>query len=350
MHSRGCARGERAGRARNGKRGSCGFGVKPGAIAPTARRIPVITYPEAPTLIAAPFDDDAWLFEVKWDGVRAVATIDARGTVALRSRNGLELLRKYPGLRTLARSFSARPVVVDGEIVALDPSGRSSFQLLQRHQGEVDDTSDARLRFAVFDLLYHDGHDLRRLPLEERKRLLASIVRSGGGAIYSKHVIGKGKALFEAARRRHLEGIVGKRRDSPYLERRTRDWVKIKTGYEQEVVVGGWTEGRGSRVGFGALLMGYYEGANLRYAGSVGTGFDRETLLRLRRKLDALATARCPFTPAPPVARAHWVRPSLVVEVRFEEWTDAGLMRQPAFLGVREDKAARDVVRERPVR
>ena len=162
--------------------------------------------------------------------------------------------------------------------------------------------------------------------------------------IYSKHIIGKGKALFEAARRRNLEGLVGKRRDSAYLERRTRDWVKIKSGYEQELVVGGWTEGRGSRVGFGALLVGYYEGGHLRYAGSVGTGFDHETLLRFRRKLDGLKTARCPFTPAPPIAGARWVRPRLVVQVRFEEWTDAGLMRQPAFLGMRDDKAARDVV------
>ncbi|MBV9263531.1 MAG: ATP-dependent DNA ligase, partial [Candidatus Eremiobacteraeota bacterium] len=163
------------------------------------------------------------------------------------------------------------------------------------------------------------------------------------------HVIGKGIALFRTARRRRLEGIVGKRRAAPYVERRSADWVKIKVGYEQEAVVGGWTDPRASRVGLGALLVGTYEGRSLRYAGSVGTGFDAKTLQDLRRKLDPLRSDRCPFEPVPRV-RAHWVEPRLVAQVRFEEWTDAGLMRQPVFLGLRDDKAPRDVVRERSSR
>jgi bifunctional non-homologous end joining protein LigD len=310
-------------------------------------RIPTIRYPEAATLIRAPFDDDAWLFETKWDGVRAIATVDAGGRTRLVSRNGHDLLGRFPSLRALPQSFTQRPVVVDGEIVALDRYGRSSFQALQRHQGEADGT---RIRYVAFDLLYADGRDLRREPLEARKRRLAEVLRGGGVALYSEHVVGKGIALYQRGVRRRLEGIVGKRRASPYEERRSPDWVKIKTGYQQEGVIGGWTDPRGSRIGFGALLIGYYEGGLLRYAGSVGTGFDMKKLRELRSELDALATPACPFTPALRLARAHWVRPQLVAQLRFEEWTHAGLMRQPVFLGLRDDKAARDVVREKPRR
>jgi bifunctional non-homologous end joining protein LigD len=314
-----------------------------------AARIPVIRFPEAATLVREPFDDPNWLFEIKWDGIRAICTVDARGNVSLQSRNGNDLLPRFPSLATLADWFTQRPIVVDGEIVALDRYGRSSFQLLQRHHMD-DSGKPPRIRYVAFDLLFAGGRDLRNEPLYKRKELLRAIVRPGGIVMYSEHVVGKGKALFRVAQRRHLEGIVGKRRDASYEERRSPDWVKIKTGYEQETVVGGWTEPQRSRVGFGALLVGYYEGDALHYAGSVGTGFDRETVLDLRARLDRLTTARSPFDPPPKIANAHWVKPQLVAQIRFEEWTKAGLMRQPVFLGLRDDKDPRDVVRERSKR
>jgi len=296
------------------------------------------------TLIDEPFDDDDWLFELKWDGYRAILTIDAHGQLSLISRNGIDLLARFPSLAGLAHAFASVPIMVDGEIVGLDEQGRSEFQRLQRHA-----ETGAPLTFVAFDLLYADGRDLRKVSLEERKAMLKRLIRDDELVLYSDHVIGKGKELFPLVRRRNIEGMVGKRRDSYYQERRSRDWVKIKTTYEQEFVIGGWTEPRGSRTGFGALLLGAYDGDDLRYVGHVGTGFTETILRDIGARLVRLERKTSPFSSKVPAnTPAHWVRPELVAQVRFAEWTDEGLLRQPAFLGLRVDKNAADVTFEHP--
>ena len=306
--------------------------------------MPIVKTPMLATLVDAPFDDDAWLFEIKWDGIRALVTIDERGRGRAVSRNGKDLLPRFPALASLADAFTERPVLVDGEIVALDGAGRSSFQRLQ---GSMQ--SGVTTTFVVFDALYANGRDLREAPLEERKQVLESIVKPDARALlYSKHVVGGGTKLFALAQERELEGIIGKLRASPYRERRTRDWVKIKVTLAQELVIGGFTDPRGSRKGFGALLLGVYEGRELRYVGHVGTGFDTAGLLGMHKRLRALERDASPF--ANQVARAsalvHWVEPKLVAQVKFTEWTDDGKLRHPAFLGLREDKKPIDCVRE----
>jgi bifunctional non-homologous end joining protein LigD len=313
----------------------------------SVRRDPV-PHPKAlmlATLVAEPFDDPDWLFEIKWDGYRALCTVEQE-KFSLLSRNGLDMLRRFPDLEQLAGALASVPVVVDGEIVSLDAKGRSEFQRLQDFQRKP-----VGLTYVAFDLLYADGTDLRNRPLEERKALLERLIRDDSVVLYSKHVIGEGKALFKRAREQKLEGIIGKRRTSTYQERRSRDWVKIKTGHEQEFVVGGWTEPKGSRKGFGALLVGVYEGASLRYVGSVGTGFSVKMLRELAARLSRVERKTSPFAnDVDANAPTHWASPQLVVEVRFSEWTRDGYLRQPAFLGLRPEKSAADVVAEVPVK
>ncbi len=310
-----------------------------------AEPLPHIKSVELATLVDAPFDDNDWLFEIKWDGYRAVCTIDAHGKLTLLSRNGLNLLTKFPQMADLAEAFESIPIVVDGEIVSLDSKGRSDFQRLQESQKSGGD-----LTYVAFDVLYADGRDQRKTPLEERKALLERLIRDDALVLYSKHVIGKGKQLFAQAQRNHLEGIIAKKRGSTYVERRTRDWLKIKAQFEQEFVIGGWTDPRGSRKGFGSLLIGAYDGKKLRFVGNVGTGFSAKLIAEIAKKLDARARVSSPFA-NDVVANApvHWVKPDLVCEVRFTEWTRDGYLRHPAFLGLREDKDAKDVIVETPV-
>jgi bifunctional non-homologous end joining protein LigD len=314
--------------------------------------MPAIESPMLATPVEAAFDDPKWLFEVKWDGYRALARIDPDGSVALVSRNGQDFTPKFPELASLAEAFSERPLLVDGEIVVLDADGKPSFGALQERLDRFGRTrpQDRPVTFVAFDLLYGNGRDLRDEPLEKRKAALEALVTGRGPVMLSKHVVGDGKALFEVARERGLEGIVGKRRDSKYVDRRSRDWVKIKTLMRQETVVGGWTEGRGSRKYFGALLVGVNEGGALRYAGSVGTGFDAKKLAAIAAKLAPLERKTEPFSERPPTeTKAHWVTPSLVAEVSFTEWTRDGLMRHPVFVALRSDKDAADVAREVPL-
>jgi len=307
-----------------------------------AEPLPKITGVELATLIDEPFDNDEWLFEIKWDGYRAICTIDAKGKLTLVSRNGLNLLDRFPGIEDLAEAFESIPIIVDGEICSLDAKGRSDFQRLQ-------DSAEGGhpLTYVVFDVLYADGRDQRKEPLEERKALLERLIGDDNLVLYSKHVLGKGKALFAQAKRNHLEGIIGKKRTSTYMARRTRDWVKIKAQLEQEFVVGGWTDPRGSRKGFGSLLLGVYEGKDLRFVGAVGTGFSAKRIGEIMKQLKLLARETSPFANKV-VANApvHYVKPQLVAEVRFTEWTRDNVLRQPAFLGLRIDKSAKDVVRE----
>jgi bifunctional non-homologous end joining protein LigD len=308
------------------------------------------------TLADKPFDDMDWLFEIKWDGVRAIATIVAGKPPELQSRTGKNLLIQFPEFDRLSRAFSELPIIVDGEVVALDRHGKSSFQRLQsrlnRRTRDPKLQRDVPATYAIFDLLYAGKRDLRSRPLDERKAMLERIMRPRATHLMlSKHVIGKGKQLFTLAKRRSLEGIIAKQRDSPYVERRSTFWLKIKTHHEQEVVIGGWTEPRGSRAEFGALLLGVYDKGKLEYVGHVGTGFDRELLEQVMKKMAPLEIKTCPFTTVPKSnAPSHWVRPQLVAEVKFGEWTAGGIMRQPVFVGLRDDKNAKDVVREKPRR
>ncbi|TAM57679.1 hypothetical protein EPN52_12555 [bacterium] len=306
------------------------------------------------TLVGEPFDDPEWIFETKWDGVRALCHIDARGGMTLRSRTGGDLKPAFPELAPLRRAFSGLPLTVDGEIVALDEHGRSSFQRLQarinRARPDAAEVAAVPVHFVVFDLLEHAGRDVTALPLERRRQLLqAAIVARDGVLAFSRDVRGTGKAAFAAAERAGLEGIVAKHLGSHYVGKRSRQWLKIKVQLRQEFVIGGWTQPRGSREHFGALLLGTYDGAGLRYAGSVGTGFAARDLHEVMLRLAPLKQQRSPFiaSSATP-ANAHFVKPTLVAEVKFAEWTRDGSIRQPVFIGLRADKRARDVVRERP--
>ncbi len=330
-----------------------GTAVKRGVRAKAAHADPIPRDPKPmlTTLVEAPFDDERWLFELKWDGYRAIAVVE-KDKVTLTSRNAKDLLHQFPEMNDLARAFLSIPVVVDGELCVLDAQGKPDFQALQsRDKPAVRGAARRKpspVTFVVFDLLYADGRDLRERPLEERKRLLESIVVPDRGVLYSKHVIGTGKQLFALAEERGLEGIVGKVRTSPYRSIRSREWVKIKAKQRQELVIGGLTEPRGSRAEFGALLVGYYEGGDLHYAGHVGTGFDAKLLRSLSAKLKPLERKTSPFVETPKTnTPAHWVKPQLVAEIAFAEWTREGILRQPVFIGLRIDKEAKTVVRER---
>jgi bifunctional non-homologous end joining protein LigD len=279
---------------------------------------------------------DDWVLERKLDGVRCLAFVEA-GSVVLRSRNRLPLA--FP-----ATALALEPLgdaIVDGEIVAVADDGQPlGFQALQRH---------GTAALWAFDLLWLHGEDLRDRPQHERHAALASAVRPGPALQISTPVAGPSREASARACASGWEGLIAKRNDAPYRGGRSRDWLKLKCVLEQEAVIGGFTEPRGSRVGIGALLIGYYESGALRYAGKVGTGFDTATLVALRQQLEPLETTTAPFDepvkPRPP--GTHWVRPTLVAQVGFAEWTAAGRMRQPRFLGLRDDKAAEAVVRER---
>ncbi len=319
-------------------------------------KLPSITTPMLATLVDEPFDDPDWLFEIKWDGYRAICTVQAGGAISLTSRNGLDFLQQFPELENIAGAFGSVPIIVDGEIVSLDERGRSSFQRLQgsfnRHRPSArnENAKHFPLTFVAFDCLFADGRDLRRLSLEERKNILERLIADPKLVLYSKHVVEQGCALFEQAQAQQLEGIIGKKRDSTYQERRSRDWVKIKAQLVQECVIGGYTEPRGSRKGFGSLLLGLYEGKQLHYVGHAGTGFDAKKLASMTKQMQALEIVKSPFAENVKAnTPAHWIKPQLVAQIRFTEWTRDGLMRHPAFLGLRADKDPRSCVRERAV-
>ena len=296
-------------------------------------------------LVGAAFDDDRWLFEVKWDGIRLVSFID-NGKVSLQTRAGRIVDDEYPQLQAVSRLVKAKQAVLDGEIVALDEEGRPSFQLLQNRGKEPHP-----MQYVVFDIVYLDGQRLFRVPLEDRKRLLRDIVRDSDLLKYSEHVLGEGKAFFKAAQQKQLEGIVAKLRDSPYQPgMRSSAWLKIKAVRQQEVVIGGFTEPRGGRRHFGALIVGVYEDGKFVYAGHVGGGFDERSLESLAKLMKPLIVKTSPFSGEPPRGneKPTWVRPKLVAEVKFAEWTRDGVMRQPVFLGLRDDVDPREVRRELP--
>lgn len=299
------------------------------------------------TLVDEPFDRPGWVFEIKWDGYRITAEVE-RGAVSLFSRNRLDYTARYAPIVASLKKLRHR-ATLDGEVVVLDEAGVSSFQLLQnRMHGE----KKGRLAYMVFDLLALDGKDLRSKPLLERKRLLKKILHTLPGVKYSDHVEERGVEFFEAAKEQGLEGIIAKDGASPYREGvRGREWLKIKTHQRQEVVVAGFTAPQRARKLFGALVTGVYKGKKLTYTGHVGGGFDTKGLKEAYAKLRPLIRSTSPFeekikTNTP----VRWVKPVLVCDVAFAGWTDEGHMRHPIFVGWREDKPARKVVRERPRR
>jgi bifunctional non-homologous end joining protein LigD len=309
--------------------------------------------PMLATLVHERFSDPDWIFERKLDGVRILVFQDG-GEVRLRTRNGEERGGTYPEL-VEALEGHGPDLVADGEVVAFEGSVTSFSRLQERMR--VEDPEEARRRAArvavklyLFDLLHVDDHDLTDLPLRARKRVLRESVRWEDPVRWTPHRNEEGEAYWEEACRKGWEGVIAKDADSPYVHGRSRRWLKFKCGRRQELVVGGFTEPRGSRVGFGALLLGYHDDGAFRYAGKVGTGWDDETLRRLRERMDGLERHEPPFDAGDPPAGddVHWIRPELVAEVGFTEWTDDGRLRHPRYLGLREDKDPEEVVRERP--
>lgn len=307
------------------------------------------------TSVGEPFDDPEWLFEIKWDGYRAVAFI-AQGKVRLVSRNQNDLTAQYPELQSLPSFIKAETAILDGEVAALDEQGRSSFSLMQQRTGirqggrRTGARRDIPVLYYVFDLLYLDGYDLHRVSLEERKGLLEKITRAEGPVRFSDH-FPQGKALFEVAKRTGLEGILAKRRNSVYEERRTREWLKIKITQTVDCVIGGYTDPEGTRSYFGSIVLGLYDKqGDLIHVGQAGSGFDQATLKNVSQALKKLETKRSPFPHGVDALReVHWVKPGLVAEIKFSDWThetaEGGMkLRAPVFLGLRADKDPRECV------
>jgi bifunctional non-homologous end joining protein LigD len=313
---------------------------------------PVFVAPALATLTTTAPEGDDWLHEMKFDGYRILALV-VDGQARLFSRNGKDWTGSLAPVADAVAALGLRQALVDGEAAVLLPDGTTSFQALQNRMSAE---GPGELAYFAFDLLHLDGFDLRPVALDARKallrQLLASRAQGGVGVIrYSEHVEGRGGDFFESACRQGLEGIVSKRRKAPYRSGRGFDWVKVKCLLEQEVVIGGMTAPTGARVGLGALLVGVHdEAGRLRYAGKVGTGFTDASLRELRERLGERKVAQSPFSDRVPGAgKVTWTRPDLVAQVAFTEWTDDGRMRHPSFRGLRADKPAREVVRERPV-
>ncbi|MCU1237826.1 MAG: dependent ligase, partial [Candidatus Solibacter sp.] len=297
---------------------------------------------------------DEWLFEIKWDGVRAVAFLDNE-EVRLQARSGLRCERQYPELAVLPHQLAATRAILDGEIAVLDPKGVSRFHLIQPRIANSDPNTIAHLVrstpvvYFAFDLLYLDGWDLRCVALETRRELLEQVLTPGASVRLSEVFPGAGEALLDAARENGLEGIIAKHPRSTYEPKRSREWQKVKIVTEQEFVIGGFTEPQGDRSYFGALVLGVHKGDEFCWVGNVGTGFDQRVLASLYARLEPLITKKCPFTVRPkPDKGMTWVKPELVCQVKYANWTPDDRLRAPVFLGLREDKPAPEVAKEAP--
>ncbi len=324
----------------------------PGGVAQKARKGPVPSWvePMLATLVHESFSRDGWIFEPKLDGERCLTFRDGK-KLQLFSRYRKPLNGTYPELVGPLASQPPENYVADGEIVAFK-DGLPSFSQLQRRM-QVRDPQEAlrsgvQVFYYVFDLLHLNGYDLREVPLIHRKELLRRAFEFAGPIRYTEHREREGDAYYAEACRQGREGIIAKDGASRYVSSRSKDWLKFKCALEQEFVIGGYTDPKGQRAGFGALLVGYYEDDKLVYAGKVGTGFDTQTLLNLASELSSLEVRNSPFSGEAPARRGvHWVRPKLVAQIAFTEWTHGARLRQPRFLGIRRDKPAREVGREK---
>ena len=308
--------------------------------------------PQLATLTKDRFSDPEWLFERKLDGERLLAFRDAAG-VRLLTRNDRDVTGTFPEVAEALRSQSAAEFVVDGEVVAFR-DGQTSFSMLQQRLGVAHPAAglveDFPVFYYIFDVLFADGQDLRGVPQRERKERLHALLDFSGPLRYTEHRVGDGEAFYQQACADGWEGLIAKRADAPYAAGRTRNWLKFKCIAGQEFVIGGYTDPQGSRQGLGALLVGYYDAdGRLNYAGKVGTGFSATSLRLLHESLSALERDTSPFaTGKPPRAGVHWAEPRMVAQIGFAEWTTDGLLRQPRFEGLRDDKDPAEVVRETP--
>ncbi len=323
---------------------------------PDWQPLPEHLKPMLATLGDLPKDDDHWAYEMKWDGVRALVTVEG-GRITITSRNGNDVTVSYPELRGLGEQLGATQVVLDGEIVSFDDAGRPSFERLQQRMHIASAATARRLAdsvpavYLVFDLVHLDGRSLLDLPYTQRRELLDSLELAGRSWQTPPVFAGDGAGAVRASRQQGLEGVLAKRLDSRYTPgRRTRDWIKVKNVRTQEVIIGGWRPGKGRRAGtIGSLLLGLPSDAGLRYVGQVGTGFTDAALDEMSGRLGRLARKTSPFSPDVPRADARdarWVRPVLVGEVAFGEWTADDRLRHPSWRGLRPDKAPGEVVRE----
>jgi bifunctional non-homologous end joining protein LigD len=287
------------------------------------------------TLVETPFHRPGWVYEEKYDGYRILAYKEGR-SVTLLSRNGKDRTESFADVAKAIATLPERALLLDGEAVAFDRRLVSRFQLLQ--QGEVP------VVYAVFDCLYRRGRDLRREPLAVRRAALEEAIGETDRLFPSRRLGSNGLKAFAAARRRGFEGMVGKHAAAPYIEGRSTEWLKVKAKKEEEFVIGGYTPPAGSRTHFGALLMGAHDDGALRYVGKVGTGYDQKTLADLHRRFQSLVRKSAPFADPPREKGAVWLAPRLVAQVAFQEWTHDGRLRQPVYLGLRDDKAAEEVV------
>jgi bifunctional non-homologous end joining protein LigD len=309
------------------------------------RAIPHNITPMLASVVREPFDHADWIFEVKWDGYRAIAEV-REGNVALYSRNGISFNEKFSPLVEALRNFRF-DALLDGEIVVVDDLGRPDFQALQHYQG----SGSGHLLYYVFDLLFLQGHDMTGLPLLRRKEILKKILPASPKVRFGGHVEQEGVLFYKTVKEKGLEGIVAKHGQSMYEPgRRSRQWLKVKTQLTQDAVIAGFTEPGGGRQHFGALVLGVYEGEQFTYIGHVGSGFSAKNLTEIRETLGPLVQKESTFTREPETnTPVTWVRPELVCEVRLSGWTEEGVMRHPVFLRLRDDKAAREVGRENPL-
>jgi bifunctional non-homologous end joining protein LigD len=305
--------------------------------------------PMLATLTDERFSREGWLFEPKWDGERCLV-FRRDGNLSLFSRNRIRLDEKYPEIVAALRRQRIDSFIADGEIVAFK-DGITSFAKLQERMKVARPSEDllrsVPVRLYLFDLLYLDHYDIRQVPLQYRKEILGCTFEFQDSLQFTEHRERDGEAYFRKACRSGWEGVIAKNGDSAYISRRTRDWLKFKRRHEQEFVIGGYTDPRGSRIGFGALLLGFYRGRTLIYAGKVGTGFNDDLLQHLGKKLAQLQIPNPPFADDTlPRRGVHWVKPRLVAQIGFTEWTVDGKLRHPRFLGLRDDKRPEEIVRE----